>query len=380
MKHILFSAILFLSFSKYGHSQSNLKINSEIDSVVLKIMSNNKIPGLSIGIVRDNKLFYEKGYGSQEINKQEPIDSFTNFLTCSISKLFTATAIMQLVEQGKIDITKKLTDYIPDFEMKDERYKNITIEQMLTHTSGLPNIFDRNYIEPKNDIVALTEFAHKLKNEKLSFEPGVQLSAETYSNTGYDILGLVIEKVTHKTYSDYVTENILHPARMDSSSFFCNNINDKRRSKPHHKNWLTGKVKVSNYYPDIPQDKPCGNLNSCSYDLSRWMLYNLSVYNSNDSTKTIIQKNTLTDMWSTKREISGFKTSIGLGWWIFDSPKYGKYVFHVGNDPGYSATLIISPENNFGIVVLCNALYPKEIVWNTIPFEIMNLFEDDWKK
>ncbi|MFZ1678181.1 MAG: hypothetical protein WAT91_12965, partial [Saprospiraceae bacterium] len=107
------------------------------------------------------------------------------------------------------------------------------------------------------------------------------------------------------------------------------------------RNWLTGKIKKSNYYPDIPQDKPCGNLNSCSYDLCRWMLHNLSIYNSTKTKNAVLKRNTLVDMWTTKKEIPPYNTTMGLGWWVVPSEKYGKYVFHVGNDPGYSATLNI---------------------------------------
>lgn len=82
--------------------------------------------------MRNNKIYYTKGYGTTEIHTGNPIDSLTAFHTASISKLFTATVIMQLSENGKIDITKKLIDYLPDFSMKGEAYKNITIEQMLT--------------------------------------------------------------------------------------------------------------------------------------------------------------------------------------------------------------------------------------------------------
>ncbi|MGB3078054.1 MAG: serine hydrolase, partial [Saprospiraceae bacterium] len=274
----------------------------------------------------------------------------------------------------------KLTEYVPDFVMKDPRYKDITIEQMLTHTSGLPNIFNTNYIHPKNDSTTLTEFAKKLAQEKLKYEPGVQLSEKTYSNTAYNILGLVIEKVSHQTYSQYISEHILEPVGMDSSSFFYKKIPAARRSKPHQKNWLTGKIKKSNYYPDIPQDKPCGNLNSCSYDLCRWMQHNLSIYNLTNTTKGVLKRKTLVDMWTTKKEIPPYKTTMGLGWWIVPSEKYGKYVFHVGNDPGFSATLNIFPGNDFGIVLLCNALYPKDIVWNKLPFEIISLFSEGWKK
>ena len=136
-------------------------------------------------------------------------------------------------------------------------------------------------------------------------------------------------------------------------------------------------ITVSNYYPDIAQDKPCGNLNSCSEDLCKWMLHNLEIHHSKNT--GLISAGTLEQMWTTKETIHGSSTSIGLGWWIVESKQYGTYLFHVGNDPGFSATLVLSPQNNFGIVVLSNAMYAMDQVWNDIPFEIIDLFQDNWK-
>lgn len=130
-------AFLFLSIPSFGQTVQLSEIH-KIDSIVDSYLTTNKIVGLSVGIVKDGKVYFTKGYGTSDIEKVKPIDSLSNFLTCSITKLFTATAIMQLSEQGKIDISKKLIFYLPDFKMKDERYKDITIEHLLTHTSGLP--------------------------------------------------------------------------------------------------------------------------------------------------------------------------------------------------------------------------------------------------
>ncbi len=374
IKQSILFVLLFFTLQLFAQTINKQKI----DSIILSTMQQHKIIGVSLGIVKDGKIIYTKGYGTTKVGTFNTIDSTTNFLTCSISKLFTATAIMQLVEQGKIDISKKLTDYIPDFVMKDKRYKDITIEQMLTHTSGLPNIANRHFIHPKHDSVALKDFVKKLGRKRLSFMPGVQLSAKTYSNTAYDVLGRVIENVTHQTYADYVSQNILQPVGMQLSSFFIDSIPVKRRSIPHVQNWLTMKVRATDYYPDIPQDKPCGNLNACTNDLCKWMLHNLAI--KDNKINGVLKNSTLKIMWSIHKNIPPYKTSIGLGWWIFQSDKYGKYVFHVGNDPGYSATLVISPDNNFGVVILCNGEYPRQIIWNKLPFKIMDTFGSNWKK
>lgn len=369
-------ALFIISFPLFSIGQNHAFY--EIDSIATVHLKKDKIVGLSIGIVKDNEIFYTKGYGTKTIGENLSVDSSTNFLTCSISKLFTATAILQLIEQGKLKLDDKLIDIVPEFKMKDERYKDITVYHLLTHTAGVNNYFRDNFISPKNDSLALTEFALKLKNKKLKFAPGVDLSHKTYSNSGYNLLGLIIERVSGTTFSNYMDENLLHPLGMDKSSFFIDSISENRRSTPHKKGWIFGKIKKSNYYPDIPQDKHCGNLNSCSIDLCKWMLHNLEIYNTKET--GLISASTQSTMWTTQEKIKGYSTSIGLGWWIVESKEYGTYLFHVGNDPGFSGTLIISPQNNFGIVVLSNGMYNMNQVWNDIPFEIIDLFKNNWNK
>jgi CubicO group peptidase (beta-lactamase class C family) len=256
--------------------------------------------------------------------------------------------------------------------MMDDRYREITLDMVMTHTSGLPNIGNRHFIHPPNDSMALTEFAQALSRKKLAYPPGVDLSADTYSNTGYDILGRVIERVSGITYARYVTDHVLKPAGLDSSSFFIQDIDPARTARPHGKN-LFGAVHVSSYYPDIPQDKPCGNLNSNARDLARWCIHIMNIHKKTPPPHAVVSHETLENMWTPHRIIKGKKTAMGLGWWMNDSDRFGRFFFHVGNDPGFSATLNIYPSLDIGIVILTNAQYPMNIVWNKIPGEMMSI-------
>jgi CubicO group peptidase (beta-lactamase class C family) len=369
-------ALVFLSLSSIGQiSQTSAII--KIDSIVNDYMTTNKMVGVSIGIVKDGKIYLTKGYGTAEIDKEKPIDSLTNFLTCSVTKLFTATAIMQLSEQGKIDISKKLVFYLPDFKMKDDRYKDITIEQLLTHTSGL--YWDMKLKHSPNDSSSLRKLVYSLKNKILDFAPGAKFNpTETYSNAAYDILGYLVQTISGKQYEDYIRDNILVKANMPNSSIDYKLIPTGRRSAPH---MLKGKVvKVGGIYSENVEHSPSGNLNSCSIDLCNWMMHNLNIYNNPNSFNGILQNNTLKNMWTTRHVTpQNKKVSIGLGWWITSSDDLGNYYWHVGDNPGFSATLMVLPEHNFGITVLCNGMYAEQIVWNKIPFDIINLFKDDWK-
>lgn len=369
-------ALLVRPFSSIGQISQANAIN-KIDSIVTAYMTANKMIGVSIGIVKDGKVYLTKGYGTAEIDKVKPVDSLTNFLTCSVTKLFTATAIMQLSEQGQIDISKKLIFYLPDFKMKDERYKDITIEQMLTHSSGL--YWDEVLKHSPNDSSALKKFIYSLNNKVLDFAPGTKFDAtKTYSNTAYDILGYLVQKISGKPYEEYVTQNILIKTNMLNSALNYKNIPAERRSAPHI---LKGKtVKMGGIYDENREHSPSGNLNSCSLDLCYWMIHILNTYNNPNLPNGILQTSTLKNMWTGRHVAPQNKqVSIGLGWFIKDSEDLGKYYWHVGDNPGFSATLMVFPEHKFGITVLNNGMYAEQIVWNKIPFEIINLFKDEWK-
>lgn len=377
---IVLASVICLSLQ--SHKELQLTKQSQdidrIDSIVTRYLTENKMVGVSIGIVKDGKIYLTKGYGTQEVGTSKPIDSLTNFLTCSVTKLFTATAIMQLAEQGKIDITKKLVYYLPDFKMKDERYKEITIEQMLTHSSGL--YWDEHLKHSPNDTSALEKFVYNLDNKILDFDPGTKFDGtKTYSNTAYDILGYVVQKIAGQPYEAYVKEHILNKADMFNSALNYKEIPEERRCAPHI---LKGKnVRTGGIYDENREHSPSGNLNSCSLDLCNWMLSILNLYNDPTAPNDFLKNSTLQNMWTTRFVVpQNSKVSIGLGWWITESDDLGRYYWHVGDNPGFSATLMVLPEHNFGITVLSNGMYAEQIVWNKIPFDIINLFKDEWKK
>lgn len=370
MKTSIFIVSLLLVLNASGQ-KSDPSLLNKIDSIVTMYMAANDIVGISIGIVKNNKIYYTKGYGTAEINTSKPIGSLTNFHVASISKLFTATAIMQLVEAGKLDINRHLIDYLPDFKMKDERFREITIKQMLNHTSGLPYFTNYNWSHPNNDRFALKNFVLKSEFDSLQFSPGTDIG---YSNLAFDILGYIVEKKSDQSFEDYCYERILKPSGMVNSSFDYYKINTRRRSSPHIKSEQGNSVTVSEIYPYNKEQAPCGTLNSCTGDLSKWIVENLKIYkDSTDSYKGIIKRETLVKMWTKTRNYNLPVVFLGLGWWKRESKEYGDYFFHVGQDVGYSSSLTIFPEKDFGIVVLCNGDYPYSIVYNKIPFEIAQL-------
>jgi len=167
----------FCFLPSFGQTIQTEEIH-KIDSIVNGYLINNKIVGLSIGIVKNEQLFYSKGYGFTNIDSQYAISDSTRVLMASIGKLFTATAIMQLVEDGKLDLNKRLIDYLPEFKMKDERYTQITLYHLMTHSSGLPwDVYMKSKSDVKNE---LKNYYTAFEKVKLKFNPGEKFSGATY--------------------------------------------------------------------------------------------------------------------------------------------------------------------------------------------------------
>lgn len=364
-----------------------------VDSIVISKMNEYRIKGLSLSIVKDGKAFYTKGYGFTNVDSENIVTKATRFETGSITKLFTATAIMQLVEQGKLDLNKKLIEYIPDFKLNDNRFKGITLLNLLTHSSGLP--WDNELKKATSDSLALKEFIFSLYDTKLKFSPGEKFSGETYSNTGYDILGYLIEQITSMPFREYIKRNILEKAEMSNSAFYFKNIPEKKLAAPLKISGDNKEINRFNLYGEIkdinpilkypqqpiiewtnyqwgkPEHYPSGHLYSTAGDLSNWIISCLQIYNN--SKTSFLSTTTLTNMWALQRSIENKKTSIGLGWWRFSDELSENYVFHVGRYPGYSSTLRIYPSKNTGIAILSNAMYADKVIWNELPELIMKV-------
>src|SRR5262249_51293321 len=143
---------------------------------------------------------------------------------------FVATSVMQLVERGKVNLDELVTKYLPYFQLKDPRYTAITVRQMLTHTSGMPDVDDYGWNKPEYDDGSLERYVRSLGNKKLRCEPGSKFA---YSNMAYEVLGDLIAKVSGKTFEDYVAENILRPVGMHSSTLLLKKAEPARLATGH---------------------------------------------------------------------------------------------------------------------------------------------------
>jgi D-alanyl-D-alanine carboxypeptidase len=212
--------LVFLIFTGEARAQSTKGVEppktfdlEAIDAFVASEVRTRGITGLSLSIVSDGKIVFSRGYGSRVAGEEHPIAADTSFAIGSVTKQFACACILKLAEDGKLSVDDKVAKYYPDLTRAGE----ITLYQLMTHTSGFPDYYpldfvDRRLIKPRPVDEIIREYA----GGKLDFEPGARWS---YSNTGYLILGRVVEKVSGQPLGAFLKSRILDPVGMVNAEF-----------------------------------------------------------------------------------------------------------------------------------------------------------------
>ncbi|MEO1655262.1 MAG: serine hydrolase domain-containing protein, partial [Bacteroidota bacterium] len=195
----MISFILLLSAFAFGQEIIPIRPSDEklIDSIGQLYLRTHQVPGMGIGVIKNGKVLYSKGLGLKDKNTGEVVTAQTVFHMASVSKPFVSTAILQLVEQGKIQLPDLVTKHLPYFKMKDERFQSITVEQLLLHTAGIPDVGpspNYEWDKPQYDEQALERHVKSLATRELDFKPGRKKPA--YTNNGYEVLGDLIAKAS----------------------------------------------------------------------------------------------------------------------------------------------------------------------------------------
>jgi len=351
MKSILSYLLLTLLSCESDYSsasqeikQSALNIYEFADSTVAKTMNQYNIPGISLGILQDGKLIYSKGYGVKNLETKEKVTSNSLFHAASISKLFTAQAVMILVETGKLSLDDKLINLLPDISYTDERVNQITLKMMLNHTSGIKDVMDYEWETQNSSKTALKEYVMSL-NLSLKFDPCTEYA---YSNMAYEILGYIVEKYSGFSFDEFQKHKILKPADMEFSDFRYFEIPDSLRTAPHSRKMLFSKVYVRDFYPYNRAHAPGSTLNTSGKELCKWMQWYLNELEISNKSS-----------WFHQMIEPTFENHVGLGFQIFDVEGM-RAVGHFGGDQGFRSLLIMVPEIKSGVVVLGNADFEEQ--------------------
>jgi len=323
---------------------------SKFDEAVKSAMFYKDMPGLAIAITKNDNIIYAKGFGVTNIETKQIVTAKTIFHMASITKTFVAVATLQLIEKNRMGLQNFVIDYLSYFKMKDERYKKITIQQLLSHTSGIPDCEDYEWEHPAYDEGALERYVKELSELSLLSEPGEKFK---YSNIAYEILGDIISKVSGISFEDYVYCHILRPLKMSDSTMLLQNTKYEALARPHVKD-KDKNVVISKVFPYNRKHGPSSTMYSNVLDISRWAMANLN--------KGILGGERIVDtqaydlMWAPRAVIPGEEQNIGLGWFLGNYEGM-KTVGHEGCDIGFRSSFCILPEQNLAVTVLANSHY-----------------------
>jgi len=329
---------LFLTATSYLTAQTAAQKAAKIDEVMALASKYQTFNG-SVLVAENGKVIYKKGFGLANMEWNIPNTPETRFRLGSITKQFTATLILQLAEQGKIKLDGKLSDYLPDYR-KDVGEK-VTIHQLLTHTSGIPSYtgLPGFIADVSRNPYSVDDFVKKFASNDLEFEPGSKFS---YNNSGYFLLGAIIEKITGRPYEQVIKEKIFDPLGMKNSGYdHTATILEKRAS---------GYIKTRDGYlnaPYLDMSLPyaAGSLYSTVEDLFIWdqALYTDRLLS--EQSKAMMYKPNL-ENYAYGWVIS--KTKLGNG------PETVTTIGHNGGINGFNTLLLRYPEQRNLIVLLDN--------------------------
>jgi CubicO group peptidase (beta-lactamase class C family) len=337
-KAITIYAVILLAVLSNVHAQSiDKSVLKNIDAMLVDSFPQDQ-PGVTVLVAKDGEILYDRAFGLADAELKVPMNSGNIFRIGSITKQFTAVAILQLVSKGEIAIEDDITKYLKDYPTHGH---SITIEHLLTHTSGIKSYtsmsdFMSNQI--KTDMTP-EELVDVFDNEPMDFAPGDQFR---YNNSGYVLLGYIIEKVSGMSYEKYIEENIFKPLGLDNSYYGSASRIIENRARGYEKN---GDTLLNADYLSMTLPYAAGSLLSTTHDLSRWTE---AVMNGEVVDKALLEKAHTSFILD-----NGSETNYGYGWSlrsILGSPT----IEHDGGINGFLTSGIYLPEEKVYVAVLSN--------------------------
>ena len=353
MKPTLLLYILLLSTTAFAQLSSK-----QVDSVMQSAMGKFNVAGVAVAIVKDGKIFYEKGYGVRSITTKLPVDEHTNFQIASNSKAFTTAALSILMDEGKLNWKDKVTTYLPEFKMyNDYVTENFLVEDLLCHRSGLSL--------GAGDLMDFPDGSDFTIKDKLSmfqyFKPQSNFRTQfDYDNQLYFIAGELIARVSGMTWEKFIQTRILDPLQMTNSFSSLEAMKDRSNlATPHSTE--TGTIRTIPAFK-LQINGAAGGIVSNVDDISKWMItqINKGKYGANLE-KQLFSEARQKEMWTihTVTDVNPdphYNTHFGgygLGWFLRDI-KGNLWVFHSGVLPGMLTFVSIIPDLKLGIVILTN--------------------------
>jgi len=327
---------LTLLVSIFAASRLVMAQSDRVDEYVQVEMKKRKIPGLALVVIKNGEVAMMKGYGLANLDHDVPVTADTVFELASVTKQFTATAIMLLVEEGKLKLDDPIREYLPG---SPEQWKGIRVRHLLTHTAGLPSNEDSwksLYIEGGRLNYTTAQLFESATKDPIGFEPGERYQ---YSDVGYFLLGMIIEKASGQRYRDFLTERFFKPLGMTSSSVEDQWAILKGRAAGY--TLRNGQLVNNRRVVQVELPSHYGVYSSVR-DLAKWEIALAS--------GKVVKDSSLTSMWTPAKLNDGSSTQYGFGWGIITRGVH-RMIQHTGIT-GTEYTRY--PDHKLTVIVLTN--------------------------
>jgi CubicO group peptidase (beta-lactamase class C family) len=323
-----------------------------LDGVMSAHLEGSHIPGATVAAVKDGELFFAKGYGYTDLKNREPVvPDETLFRVGSAGKSFTATAVMQLVEEGKLDLNADVNTYLKEFEIPDTYPQPITLHHLLTHTAGFEDRYKGIKARNADDMRPLGEFL--AEDMPARVRPPGEFAA--YSNYSLTLAGYIVEQVSGMPYDRYVEENILQPLDMGHST--------TRQPPPPE---LAGNTAVGYTYEnggyeaeefEFYQIAPAGSMSATATDMANFMIAHLQDGRYGD--ERILQEDTAKEMH--RRHFAHDRRVNGIAYGFYELDRNGQRIIaHGGDTDLFHTALLLLPEQDVGLFVSYNSAGGEE--------------------
>ena len=343
----LLGLMMLLATSGVGQSQ-NTRRTDPADAFLRKEMKERHIPGMQVAVVQHGKLVLTRAYGLADVQHSVPVTTKTPFSIASMTKAFTGVAVMQLVEEGKLDLKAPVSQYLGALPVA---WRPVTIQQLLTHVSGIPDIVDQKSGKVGRD-GSPEAFISEANTLPMDFATGERFS---YNQTNYLLLGKVIEKLSGESFTEFVTEGQFDVAKMQNTYFggFSDIIKD--RAQPYGlqrvgTNGSNTEVLSNIFYESVPSLVAGNGINTTAEQVADWII-------ALQHGRLLKRESSLSTMWTAGVLNNGSYGGFGgplngyaLGWPVITRPTYSA-VAPIG---GNWAALFIYPDDDLSVVILTN--------------------------
>ena len=325
---------LFCSLLASALLASSVAGADRVDDYIKGEMASHRIPGVALGVIQDGKAIKTAAYGLANLELNVPVKPETVFEIGSITKQFTAAGILLLAQEGKLSVDDKIAAHLANVP---SAWTNITIRHLLTHTSGIKSYTGLDGFQLTKHLTQ-AQFISAIGREPMEFAPG---ESWKYCNTGFSLLGYIIENVSGKNYWDFMSERIFRPLGMNATTNRLPSLIIPNRASGYEQ---TNHVLINRDY-DLTEVFSAGAIASTVGDLAKW--------NAALDGETLLNAATKEQMWTPTKLNSGKPTKYGFGWFV-DTLDGHKNIGHGGSTSGFSATIQRFPDDKLAIIILTN--------------------------